>query len=394
MFRRHQLPAHSPISAPAFIAALAGRALHPSAEIERARLLVASEFNADTVVLVDSGRSALRLAITHALSRPSSRIVALPAFQCYEVATAAVGADCGIALYDVDPGTLRPDLESVERALRAGAKAVVVAPLYGVPVPWEDIVALAKKHDAIAIEDAAQANGAEWKGRRLGSLGEVSVVSFGRGKAWSGGGGGALLLRGESAAWQQEIAQSRLAREGRVVALTMLQVAFGRPGLYGVPASIPALGLGETHYHEPTTPTGSTSFSAALLRRTLAAARAEAEFRSGVAQRWKESLPAALSEGIPPVLSEGRAGYLRFPLRLHRDAADRASVGEARRAGVARSYPRPLGELPPVGARLVEPNAKMPGAAALARELVTLPTHSRLAPRDFETILALSRNWS
>jgi dTDP-4-amino-4,6-dideoxygalactose transaminase len=393
---RHQLPVYSPISARAFLSALVGRAVGASAEIEHARQLVAAEFSADTVVLVDSGRSALRLAIARALADRSPRVVALPAFQCFEVATAAVGADCGIALYDIDPATLRPDLDSLERTLRGGAQAVVVAPLYGLPVEWDQITALTDAYGAVAIEDAAQANGADWRGHRLGSLGRMSVVSFGRGKAWSGGGGGALLLRGSDRSMSppvRELAAGKGSREARAVALTMLQVVFGRASLYGLPAGIPALGLGETRYNDPTAPTSSPPFSAALLRRTLGAAQRESGVRRQIAERWKNSLPHQLLAGAPPVLAQGSAGYLRFPIRLHPEAAGLASGRAARHAGVARSYPRPLGELPAVASRLVEPALSFPGAVALARELVTLPTHSRMSPRDFDEIVALSAAW-
>lgn len=398
-FTRHQLAAYSPLSATSLVAAFARRTLHGREEVERAQSLVAAEFEAERAVLVDSGCSALTLAIELALSTSGSqRTVAIPAFQCFEVATAAVAVDCAITLYDIDPVSLGPDLESLERALRLGARAVVIAPLYGVPVNWEAVVALTNKYGAVPIEDAAQANGAEWNGRRLGSLGPLSVLSFGRGKGWTGGGGGALLLRGETAISQSiahaPITDPSATREWRVVAIAMIQLMFGRPSLYGVPAAVPALGLGETHYHEPSPATTIASFSAALMRRTLDASLSEAAARRQHAAHWMSSLPRNLLNGAPPVLPRSTAGYLRFPLRIQADAAHLVATDASRRAGIARSYPRPLGDLPAVMPRLVESSAQYPGAVALARELITLPTHSLLTDSDREVIVALTTRWA
>src|SRR5439155_883687 len=111
-------------------------------------------------------------------------VVALPAYACYDVATAAVAVNARIALYDVHPATLAPDLASLTATLAEGARIVVVAPLYGMPVDWDAIEQCVAAFGALAIEDAAQGHGASWRGRPLGSLGRLSVLSFSRGKGW------------------------------------------------------------------------------------------------------------------------------------------------------------------------------------------------------------------
>src|SRR5439155_325596 len=96
----------------------------------------------------------------------------------------------------VHPPLPSPELDSLTAALTAGARLVVVTSLYGVPVQWRAVLECAAAVGAAVIEDAAQGFGASWLGRPLGSLGAVSVLSFGRGKGWTGGRGGALLARG------------------------------------------------------------------------------------------------------------------------------------------------------------------------------------------------------
>src|SRR5439155_19022642 len=149
----------------------------------RVRALVRALYRGHDAVLTASGTQALELAIRAAAAATGeSCAVALPAYSCYDVAAAAVGAGVRMALYDVDPATLAPDLDSLTATLAAGAQVVVVAPLYGMPVDWDAIEQRVAPFGAIPIEDAAQGHGAEWRGARLGSGGRLSVLSFGRGK--------------------------------------------------------------------------------------------------------------------------------------------------------------------------------------------------------------------
>src|SRR6059058_4042732 len=158
----------------------------PCPRVER---LVRALYRAQETVLLGSGTQALELAIRVATRVAAEQCaVALPAFSCYDVATAAVGARMRIALYDVDPGTLGPDLDSLAAALASGARIVVAAPLWGTPVDWGAVERCAAPFGAVVIEDAAQGHGAEWRGLPVGSFGALSVLSFGRGKGWTGAG--------------------------------------------------------------------------------------------------------------------------------------------------------------------------------------------------------------
>ncbi|HEX2189850.1 MAG TPA: DegT/DnrJ/EryC1/StrS family aminotransferase, partial [Longimicrobiaceae bacterium] len=276
---RHQLAVYSPVSLRAGGRA-AGDAL-PFRADPRPLLLdeLLSDYAAETGVLAGSGTQALHLALEEAKRRGGGAPVALPAFTCYDVASAAVGADVRVALYDVDPETLAPDPASLERVLAAGAGAALVGPLYGVPLPWEELRALADRHGAVLVEDAAQGHGASWRGRPLGSLGDLSVLSFGRGKGWTGGRGGALLARGGHGGPLRALPEPHAAAEAKTAALVAAQWLLGRPGVYGIPASIPGLGLGETVYHDPAPPEGITRAAAALVRHGREASRREGEAR-------------------------------------------------------------------------------------------------------------------
>ena len=381
-----QPPAHSPLPWHA-LRASAGAVLRRRDDARPAlRQLLAREFAAADVALFASGTQALQMALTVAGNEiGSNATVALPAFTCFDVATAAVGAGLRISLYDIDPVTLTPDLDSLRGALADGAGIVVVAPLFGLPPDWEAVQAVTAAAGAVLVEDAAQGSGAQWQGRPLGSLGGMSVLSFGRGKGWTGGGGGALLTRSRNA---PSVARNGHGRGGdlRAVSLAAAQWTFGRPALYGIPAALPWLGLGETRYRDPVAPRQLPRAAASLLLHGAVAAEREAEQRKRRAARLLEMVTRR--PGIEPIepLPRGVPGYLRLPLRVNGGLRGLANREAAVRLGAARSYPQPLGELPAVRARLVS-RWQWPGAEELARDLITLPTHSLLTADDLDGLV-------
>lgn len=379
---RHQLPAYSPVSVRGLTAAArplvsAGSDLRP-----QLRRVLSHTYDAKAVVLCASGTQALQLALEHARSQvEGNRRIALPAFTCFDVATAAVGAGSLVNLYDVDPRTLAPDPDSLERVLRDGVRVVVVGPLYGVPVEWEKLQALADRHHAVLVEDAAQGHGATWRGRPLGSLGQTSMLSFGRGKGWTGGSGGAVLFRGVDAAAGSGLEpHGGEAGFGDFIGL-LAQWAFGRPAVYGIPRSIP-LGLGETIYREPLHAAPMTRAAAAALLESAGAAVSEAAHRRSAASRILRDLETIDGAQAVDVPVDGVAGYLRFPLRLSRGMQSFDDTPEALAAGISPGYPRLLSDLPPIARTIEGVEKRWPGAAALVRELVTLPVHSRVSEED------------
>ncbi|HWZ27447.1 MAG TPA: DegT/DnrJ/EryC1/StrS family aminotransferase [Gemmatimonadales bacterium] len=373
---RRQLPVYSPVTFRGVVRA--GTALLRGSEIDTLREELSRQYGAPRVELWGSGTQALQVAITVAHRRVGGA-VALPGFQCYDLASAVVGADVRVALYDVNPGTLAPDLESLRRVLAAGARVVVVAPLFGIPVPWDLVAREVESAGGVAIEDAAQGHGASWKDRPLGSWGGLSVLSFGRGKGWCGGSGGALLARN---GWEGEAIPAPrpadLMDEARVVIQLKAQLLLGRPSVYGLPASIPGLHLGETIYHPPRPPRGITKAAAAAIRAHRGPADREAEHRRELAATLGATLARRRNDRRVAMAPEGgTAGYLRLPL------VTPLEVTPARQAlGIVHSYPKTLAALPVVRERLASPVGPLPGAEELAARLVTIPTHSRLTDAD------------
>ncbi len=368
-------PVSSPVPAGALAAAAAaalGRG-SPRAELEA---LLLERFAADAVMLCDSGTHALQVALSLAIRETGKNGVALPAYSCYDVATAGLAARARLEFYDISPETLAPEPESLTAALARGVAAVVVVHAFGIPVDIPDLRSRVEASGAVLIEDAAQGHGGSLGGRPLGSLGTLSVLSFGRGKGWTGGGGGALLARDGFGAATRALPLPQPRRGGAVVLLARLaaQGVLGRPVLYGLPSRLPWLGLGETRFAPPSPARAMGRAAAAAVMAADAASAAEAAARrrnAAVLRARLTAVPGLWLPSQPP--GGGVPGYLRLPVRKPGVAAEEVVRG-GRSVGVLPSYPRALSSLPEV-AGVIGTARRTPGADALARELFTVPVH-------------------
>lgn len=390
---RRQPPVYSPITYGALLEAAATTVRLRADPRPALAARLRDAYHADCATLCGSGTQALQVAFRLARERTGGELVAaLPAFTCFDVASAAVGVESRIMLYDLEPETLLPDLDDVRQVLRRGARVLVVSPLFGYSPDWDVLSALAAEHGALLIEDAAQGHGSSWKGRPLGSCAPASILSFGRGKGWTGGGGGALLLR-------DHVPPPPLPRAGLAAGLGPLlaaaaQRALSSPRLYALPAAIPWLELGETRYRPASPPAGMTRGAAAIITRSQQAAEEEAMARRHAGSRWQTAIPPG--RAVRPVRPQAGAepGYLRFPLRIAGGIARFPGLGEATRLGLAPVYPSPLSTLTEIRDRLERHRPSWPGAEELAESLVTLPTHSYLTETDRTRLLRLVNAYS
>ncbi len=386
MALRSQLPSRSPLSAAALVAGLRCAADGGREALDWLEHRLRDVYRARGVLLTDSGTSALRLALEAAPPAPA----ALPAYSCYDLATAAVGAGVPALLYDVRSDTLGPDLASLDRALASGAGTVVVAPLFGLPVEMEPVEARCREAGALLVEDAAQEIGAAYRGAPVGARGSLAVLSFNRGKGWTGGCGGALLAHDAAGAEALERAAARVADAGRGLgpwAQAAAQWALGRPAIYGLPRRLPFLGLGQTTYRAPEPPRRLPAAAAGVLRATASALEAETAARRAHAERLLKRIWAGSRLSAPVVPEGAEPSWIRLPALLPEGRADRdGEFDPPTRLGVYRGYPAPLHRLPALADRLVGRTGPFPGADVLARRLVTFPTHGALRERDLRAL--------
>jgi len=104
---------------------------------------------------------------------------------------------------DVDLNSQNITAESIEAVLTPNTKAVIVVHLAGMPAEMDDIMALSKKHGFFVIEDCAQAHGAKYKGKPVGSIGHIGAWSFCQDKIMTTGGEGGMVTTNDKALWSK-----------------------------------------------------------------------------------------------------------------------------------------------------------------------------------------------
>ena len=135
----------------------------------------------DSCVAVDSGTSAIELALRAADIGPGDEVI-VPANPFIATALGVHHAGAKTVLVDVDPVTYNLDPDLFAKAITPRTKAVIPVHLYGQPAAMDEINSIAAQHGLIVIEDACQAHGSYYKGRRAGSLGDIAAFSFYPGK--------------------------------------------------------------------------------------------------------------------------------------------------------------------------------------------------------------------
>lgn len=145
-------------------------------------------------IAVSNGTVALEAAVACIDLKPGDEVI-MPTFTIISCALAVVEHGGVPVLVDSDAETWCMDVSQVEAKITSRTRAIMPVHIYGHPVDMDPIKALAGKHDLLIIEDAAEAHGAEYKGRKCGGLGDISCFSFYANKIVTTGEGGMILAR-------------------------------------------------------------------------------------------------------------------------------------------------------------------------------------------------------
>ena len=152
-------------------------------------------------VALANGTLALDLALKALRSGPGDEVVVTPRTFIASVSCVVnAGATPVFADVDIDSGNI--SAETIERVLTPRSKAIICVHLAGWPCDMDPIMALAARRDLSVIEDCAQAHGARYKGRSVGSIGHVGAWSFCQDKVMTTGGEGGMVTTNDEALWR------------------------------------------------------------------------------------------------------------------------------------------------------------------------------------------------
>lgn len=156
---------------------------------------------------LNSGTDALFIALRALGLGPGDEVITTP-FTFFATAEAISHVGAVPVFADIEPDSFNLDPEQVERAITPRTKALLPVHLFGRPCAMDRLLALARAHDLKLVEDCAQAFGATWRGRRVGSFGACGCFSFFPTKNLSAFGDGGLLTTDDEAL----AAQARMLR--------------------------------------------------------------------------------------------------------------------------------------------------------------------------------------
>jgi perosamine synthetase len=143
-------------------------------------------------VAVCNGTAALETALYAAGIGKGDEII-MPSFTIISCALAAIRMGAVPVLVDAESETWNMDVAQIEARITKKTKAIMPVHIYGHPVDMDPVMQLAKKYDLLVVEDAAEVHGAEYKGRKCGSIGHISAFSFYANKIITTGEGGMVL---------------------------------------------------------------------------------------------------------------------------------------------------------------------------------------------------------
>jgi perosamine synthetase len=143
-----------------------------------------------------SGTAALHMALAAGGVKPGDEVIT-SAFTFLASASCALHQNAIPVFVDIDPRTYIMDPAKLEAAINERTKAIIPVHIQGLPADMDAIMAIAKKHNLFVIEDACQAHGALYKGRKVGTIGHVGTFSLNNFKNLCGGEGGLFTTNDE-----------------------------------------------------------------------------------------------------------------------------------------------------------------------------------------------------
>ena len=312
-------------------------------------------------VALNSGTAALHSSLVAAdISKDDEVIV--PSFTF--VATAEMVALTGArpVFVDIDPKTYCVDPAEVEAAISSKTKAIIPVHLYGLTADMDPILEVARDYGLTVIEDAAQAHGAEYKGEKAGSLGDMACFSFYGSKNMVTGEGGMVSTKIKEYADKIRLIRSH----GEVSEYQSTMIGHN----YRMPELEAAIGLVQLR----------------KLPKIL-------EIRNRNAEAISEGL-SDIEELQLPFVPEGfRHAWYVFTVRLkNANAAERSKVIERIRedqVGTEVYYSKPIHLLPHY--RKCFGSFKLPETEAAAGQVFSLPTHPSLSEKDLTRIMKAVR---
>lgn len=308
-------------------------------------------------IAVNSGTSALHLALLAAGIGPGDEVITVP-FTFVATVAAICYTGARPVFVDIEPHTYTMDVAQLAGAVTKRTKAILPVHLYGQPAAMGPILEVAGPYGLQVIEDAAQAHGAEYKGRRVGGIGDLGCFSFYPSKNLGAYGEGGMVVT-NNADYARTIHMLRdWGQEGRYFH-ALKGYNYRLEGIQG-----------------------------AILRVKLRHLEAWTEVRRAHAARYDQLLAGAGLQ-TPAAMSYGRHVYHIYAVRVaQRDALQRALHTRGVQTGI--HYPLPV-HLQEAYADLGYRSGDFPHSEQAAREVLSLPMYTEMTDEQIARVCVAVR---
>ncbi len=332
-------------------------------EVEALESEIAAYCGCEHAVGVTSGTDALLISLMALEIGPGDEVI-LPAYTFFATAGSVARAGARPVFADIDPGSFNLDPARLEAAATDRTKAVIPVHLYGQTAEMDAVNEFAKRRGLAVIEDAAQAIGAEYRGRRAGSLGTCGCLSFYPTKNLNASGDAGMVVTNDET----------LAEKIRVLRVH---------------------GMAPKYYHKRI---GGNfrldALQAAILRVKFKYLDPWTEARQRNAELYHEALKDLAEEGkavLPEVLPERRHVFNQFIIRVAAERRD-GLVKRLRENGIGCEIYYPLSlHQQECFADLGGKEGDFPESEKAARETLALPIYPELAPEQITETAASIR---
>jgi dTDP-4-amino-4,6-dideoxygalactose transaminase len=315
---------------------------------------------ADHAVGTSTGTSALHLALLAAGIGRGDEVITTP-FTFVATVSAIDYTGARPVFVDIDPASFTIDPAKIEAAITPRTKAILPVHLYGRPADMDPILEIARRHNLVVIEDAAQAHGAEYKGRRAGSIGDMACFSFYPGKNLGAYGEGGAVTSSNP----EYVRKLRILRDWGAERRYYHDLKGFNYRLEGIQGAV--LGV-KMKYIEGWTEA----------RRTHAA-------------RYDELLAGSIYQ-LPAAPTNERHVYHIYAIR-HPERDTLQSFLHDRGVSTGIHYPIPV-HLQRCFAELGHKPGDFPHSEQAAAEVLSLPMYPEFQPQQQDQVIAALREWS
>lgn len=174
-------------------------------EVEAFEQAFAEYHDAEHAVAVSNGTVALELTLLACGIKPGDEVL-VPAVTFIASASTIVTSIGAVPIFvDIDPETAALDPDALEAAITDRTRAVIAVHYGGYPIDFDRLIPIVHKHKLYLIEDCAHAQGTEWRGRKVGAIGDTGAFSFQESKSFTAGEGGIVITNNSDLAEQARL---------------------------------------------------------------------------------------------------------------------------------------------------------------------------------------------